>query len=274
MGAGKVMAESALIATSASACVIPDAWAVAAEMYTAQCDPDAMIDAAQAWFDVAEELGKAISATEDANNAIAGTGWEGKDYDAFTEKAAELSQQMMVDQVFAVTVGIAILTVAIMNYVRIVIMAVMALALTVFAAAILAAIASIVGNLGASEALEAEAAMYALECEVSLIDLDASMRSIDYVLAGTITALLGGDLGMQAAFGNDEVLEELGQATVAGLPTIASGLTAKCYQSVMKAGMGNPGGNIIARAIGLGDTIYGSSFLDRATEGADVVAHS
>lgn len=279
MGAGKDMAEAALIATSAAACLIPDAWAVAAEMYKAQCDPDAMIEAAQAWFDTAGELGRAVAACEDATNSVAGTGWEGDwqghDADAFTNKAAQLSQQMMVDQVFAVTVGIAVLTTAILNYIRIVIMAVMALALAVYAALIFAAMASIVGNLGGSESLEAAAAMFAAECEVSLQELDTSFTVIERVLAGTITVFLAGDAGIQAAFfGNHEVGEELFAATVAGLPTIATGLTARLYQNTVARYMGNPYGNILGRSLGLSDTIFGSSFLDRADQPLDPVPHS
>lgn len=279
MGAGKDMAEGALIATSAAACLIPDAWAVAAEMYKAQCDPDAMIEAAQAWFDTAGELANAVTACESGTNSIAGTGWEGDwqghDADAFTSKAADLSRQMMVDEVFAVTVGIAVLTVAIMNYMRIVIMVVMALALAIYAAIIFAEMASIVGNLGASESTEAAAAVFAAECEVSLLDMDTSFTTIDNVLAGGITAFLAGDAGVQAAFlGNHEIGEELVASTVAGLPTIASGLTARLYQNVVSRYMGNPYGNVLGRAIGLGDTIYGSTFLDRATQPLDPVSHT
>jgi hypothetical protein len=279
MGAGKDMAEAALIATSAAACLIPDAWAVAAEMYKAQCDPDAMIEAATAWFDTAGELNSAVSACEDATNSVAGTGWEGNwqghDADAFTKKAAQLSQQMMVDEVLAGVVGVAVLTTAVLNYVRIVVMAVMALVLAIYAALILAAMASVVGNLGASESLEAEAAMFAAECEVSLQDMDTSFTTVERVLAGAIAAVLAGDAGIQAAFlGNHEVGEELVAATVAGLPTIATGLTARLYQNVVSRYMGNPYGNTLGRALGLGDTIFGSSFLDRADQPLDPVPHS
>src|SRR6266545_3688454 len=114
LDSGKGLAEGALITASAAACVIPDAWAFVSQTYVAQCDPGAIFAAGEAWLKAAGDLGDAVSAAENVNNSVGGTGWQGSDYTAYCEKVADYIRQMMVAQIFAVTVGIALIAVAIM----------------------------------------------------------------------------------------------------------------------------------------------------------------
>ena len=80
--------------------------------------------------------------------------------------------------------------------------------------------------------------------------------------------LLAGDVGVQMAFGNEDALGDLGQATVDGLGTICAGLTSRFYRDSLAKFMAVPGGNLFATAVGVGDTVYGSSVVDRATGNA------
>ncbi|HEV7206970.1 MAG TPA: hypothetical protein VGN18_20380 [Jatrophihabitans sp.] len=277
LDSGKYIAEGALIAITASACVIPDAWYLAGEAYKMQCDPGAIYDAGQAWLDSAGQIGEALNAAMDTNNAIAGTGWEGQDADAFSEKVADYIRELMVAQVFAYTVGIALIVAAIASFISILVLAAMAVGLTVWAGVILAAMASVVGFLGPVEVLEVDASLYAVECELGLDELDVATKATDGVLAGGIGAFLTGDAGVQLAMGDTAVLGDLVQAGVDGIGTITAGLTAALYQNVMGRGIGKTVGrgplNTLLTAVGLGDTLYGSSVVDRGTQGIDPVQH-
>jgi hypothetical protein len=269
LDAGQGMAETALISTSFAACVIPVAWACAGEMYQLQCDPGAMFEAGQAWLDVAGTMGDAVQANEDLTNSIGGTGWQGADYEAVVAKAAHLSQELMVGQVFAYTVGIALITMSVALFVAITIMLVMGLALAANAVAILAAAASIIGDFGPVEALELEAEMYALECESSLMEIAEGLTTMSHVLGGTITALLAGDIATQSALGDSQALSDLGQASVDGLGTITTGLVAALYQGQVGKYMKTPYSSTIIRALGLTDTVTGSTIPDRLSKPFD-----
>lgn len=269
LDSGQAMGESALIATSFAACVIPVAWSCAGEMYKMAGDPGAMFDAGQAWLDVAGKLGDAVTANENLTNSIGGTGWTGSDYDAFIEKAAHLSQELMVSQVFAVTVGIAMITMAVALMVSAIVMLVMGLALAAHAVAILVAAATVVGFLGPVEALEFEAEIFAINCEAGLMSMDGMLSGLSATLGGSIIALLGADVATQAALGDGEALGNLVQGTVDGLGTIAAGLTAAFYQRVIGGYMKTPFNNILAQGLGLSDTITGQTIPDILTKPLD-----
>jgi hypothetical protein len=265
LDAGNELAAGALVAITAAACVIPDAWPIAGEAYKLQCDPGAMFESGQAWLDSAAKIGEALQAAIDVNNSLGGTGWEGADYTAFTEKTADYIRQMMVAQVFAYTVGIAIIVAAIASFIAIVVLTVMGAVLAIFAACILAAMASVVGFLGPVEALELDASLFAVECEIGLRELDVVTKTTDAVLAGGIGAFLAGDIGIQLAMGNGDVLGDLAQGTVGGLGTITTGLMARVYRDAMGKGIGSNIGRgplqTVLTGLGLNDVLGGSGTL-------------
>jgi hypothetical protein len=162
------------------------------------------------------------------------------------------------------------------TFLAILVFAVMAVGLTVFAAAILAAMASVVGFLGAVEALEADAALFAVECEIGLREMDAAMKVTDGVLAGGIAAFLAGDVGVQLAMGNNAALGDLGQSTVDSIGTITAGLTARLFRDALARGMSGTVGrtafNDVAAALGVTFTFTGSP-VDTWTQPIDPVAH-
>jgi hypothetical protein len=275
---GKVIGESALIAISAAACVIPDAWVIAGEGYKMQCDPGAMYAAGQAWLDSAGKLGEALNAAISVNNQIAATGWQGADEEAFTEKVGDYVRQMMIAQVFAYTVGVAVILAAIESFFALVVLAAMAVGLAAFAVAILAAAASVVGDLGPMEALEADASLFAVDCEVGLRELDGATKVTDAVLAGGIGVFLAGDVGFQVGAGNTGALADVAQATVDSMGTVLAGLTARVFRDAVggTGGMGATVGrgplNEVITALGLTTTFTGSP-ADGVTAPIDPVPH-
>lgn len=269
LDSGQGMGETAIISTSFAACVIPVAWSCAGEMYKMASDPGAMFEAGQEWLSVAGRIGEAVSANENLTNSIGGTGWSGSDYEAFTEKAADLSRQLMVSQVFAITVGIALITMAVALMVAAVTMMIMGLAMAAQAVAILVAAASVVGFLGPVEALEFEAEVFAINCEAGLMSMDATLSTLSATLGSAIGALLAVDVGTQLALGDSQALADLSQATVDGLGTIAAGLTASFYQRAIGDYMKTPFTSTVVRAIGLSDTVNGESITDVLTKPFD-----
>ncbi len=276
LDSGKIIAEAALVAITASACVIPDAWPIAGEAYKMQCDPGAMYEAGQAWLDSAGKLGEALNAAMTINNSIGGSGWEGKDHDAFAEKVADYIRQMMVARIYAYTVGIAVIIAAVETFIALLVLAAIAVGLTIFAAAILATAASVVGFLGAVEALEADASIFAVDCEIALRELGAATNVTDGVLAAGIGAVLAGDVGVQVAMGNTGALGDLTQATVDGIGTITAGLTARLFRDAIAKGASGTVGrgplNDVAAALGVGFT-FGGSPIDDWTQPVDKVEH-
>ena len=273
---GKIIGEAALVAIAAAACVIPDAWVVAGEGYKMQCDPGAMYEAGQTWLDSAGKLGEALNTAITVNNSIASTGWEGADADAFSVKVGDYIRQMMIAQAFAYTVGIAVIMAAIESFIALVTLAAMAVGLTAFAVAILATAASVVGFFGPVEALEADAALFAVDCEIGLGELDDVTNVTDGVLAGGITVFLAGDVAAQIATGNSDVLGDLAQATVDGMGTILAGLTARVFRNAVGQGMAGTVGrgplNDLVTSLGLVTTFAGSP-ADDWTAPIDPVEH-
>lgn len=250
---GKVIVEGAMFAITGAACVIPDAWFLAGECFKAQGDPGAIWDAGQAWFDHAEQIGQAIDAANRINAGIGAT-WSGADYDAFHEKSVDYLRQLIAAQMLSYTTGAALFTAAVETFAICLMWGVIGVALAIWAAAILTAMATGVGFLGPVEALEADALLFVVQCESVVRSADAATKGIDAVLAGGIGTLLGGNVIFQLATGNTKVLAELGVATVSGLGTIAAGMTAKVLQDKFVNKAYNPIGrtNLTTLLTGLG----------------------
>jgi hypothetical protein len=85
------------------------------------------------------------------------------------------------------------------------------------------------------------------------------------VLAGGIGAFLAGDIGIQLAMGNGDVLGDLAQGTVGGLGTITTGLMARVYRDAMGKGIGSNIGRgplqTVLTGLGLNDVLGGSGTL-------------
>lgn len=270
LSSGQTLAETALVTATAASCVVPAGVLLCSQLYEMQADPGTQFDAGMAWIDLAQSLQQAIAQAERINNSV-GASWSDDPAEtAFTEKAADYIRQLMTDMVFAYAVGIGLIVSAVATFVAIVVGLVLAVILGIFAAEIIALAASVVGDFGPVEAMEAAANDFALDAYNSVKGLMEVVEGVDVAAAGEIGVFLAGDVGVQFALGDHDVLADLGQATVDGIGTITKGLLAKLYQTAVSKGIKAPGLNnplrALSQAIGLDDTFSGSSLLDKAED--------
>ncbi len=186
-------------------------------------DPGALLDAGLAWLDAAQEIQDSLNANMDLTNALGATGWSGSDFDEFTGKAADLSRQLMVTMSMAYIIGTILILAAVAMMIACLVIFAIGVGFGLWAAAIIAAAASVVGNFGPVEVLMFDANIWAIEVEANLMSMAGTMDTTFNVMAGVITAALAADVGLQVAFGNDEALGDLAQATVVSVPTITTG---------------------------------------------------
>lgn len=269
---GKTIVEGAMFAITGAACVIPDAWWLAGECFKAQGDPGAIWDAGQAWLDHAQQIGEAIDAANKINAGIGAT-WSGPDYDAFHDKSVDYLRQLIAAQILSYTTGAALITAAVETFAICLMWGLIGLALGLWAAAILTAMATGVGFLGPVEALEADALLFVVQCETVVRSADGISKGIDAVLAGGIGVLLGGNVIFQLATGNTKVLAELAVATVSGLGTVAAGMTAKVLQDKFVGKAFNPIGRTnlktLLTGLGIGTSATDTNPVDMLTDWFD-----
>lgn len=244
------MAQAGFLMTVASSPLIPVGWACAGSMMPMIGDPDSLLEAGMAWLDAAQEIQDALTANMDITNSLASS-WQGADYDAFVQKSADLSRQLMATMSLAYVIGIALVLSAIAVMIACITIFVMGIGFAIWAAAILFAMATVVGNLGPVEVLIFDASVWAMQCESGLATLNSTLGTTFNVMAGAVTAALAADVAAQVALGNEEALGDLAQATVLSLPTIALGLTAKFFTERVGAGMKPPFSNNIVRGLGI-----------------------
>lgn len=250
MGAVDELAKAGFIMTVAATPLIPVGWACAGTMLPMLGDPDALFEAGMEWLDAAQEIQDALSANMDLTNSLGASGWYGTDHDAFVEKAADLSRQLMLTMALAYVVGVALILAAIAVMIACLVIFAMGVGFAIWAAAILFAMATVVGNLGPVQALIFDASLWAMQCEANLLSFDSTLTTTFSVLAGTVAAALAADVGLQITFGNEEALGDLAQATVLSVPTIAAGLTSKFFTQYVGGAMKPPFSNNIIRGIG------------------------
>lgn len=258
MGGVDEMAQAGFLMTVASTPLIPVAWACAGSMMPMIGDPDSLLEAGMKWLDAAQEIQDALDANMDLTNSV-GSSWQGLDYDAFVQKAADLSRQLMATMALCYVVGIALIMSAIAVMIACITIFVMGIGFAIWTAAILFAMATVVGNLGPVEVLMFDASLWAMQCESGLATLNSGLGTTFNVLAGTVAVALAADVGMQVALGNEEALGDLAQATVLSLPTIAAGLAAKFFTEGVGSAMKPPFSNGIVRGLG---TLLGGLGLD------------
>lgn len=252
------MAQTGFLMTVASTPLIPVGWACAGSMMPMIGDPDSLYEAGMKWLDAAQEIQEALNANMELTNSL-GSSWQGTDYDAFVQKAADLSRQLMATMALAYVVGIALIMSAIAVMIACITIFVMGIGFTIWVAAIMFAMATVVGNFGPVEVLMFDASIWAIECESGLATLNAGLATTFNVLAGTVATALAADVAAQVALGNEEALGDLAQATVLSLPTIAAGLAAKFFTEGVGSAMKPPFSNNIVRGLG---TLLGGLGLD------------
>ena len=276
---GQDIANDALYMSMAAAVVIPAAWPLVSMMFVDNCSPGGIYAAGEAWLQVAQELANARAAADAIQSDVAGTGWQGEDQKGYDDKAKTYGLELLGDEILATIVGVALVTMAVLLFARILFMMALAVILDIFLGLIIAAAASIIGDLGATEALMASANEFALEAIGWLKTFDEVVLGVELGFTAGIGAGIGGNVVGALALGDTSELGNLGQATVDGLGTITAGLVSRIFRDTVAKGiklpLGNAGealpgltqaGSALGKSVGLSDTIAGGTPIDPLTK--------
>lgn len=166
-------AKVALVEITIACAVIPGAWPVAQIVYFNQCDPEAMLNAAQEWMQLYRELEVARQGLNDAVSAVSAEQWSGADRDAFGKHVQAYDVQLVGSQIVAVVVGTALVCVALVLLVLVITYAIFSTILCAFAVFIAAAGATVVGAPAAASA-EATATSIAATALTTLKTIEAA----------------------------------------------------------------------------------------------------
>jgi hypothetical protein len=215
-------AEAAYIEATIAAAVIPAAWPIVAICYEGQSDPGQIWKAADGWHETIDELEKAQAKIEELARRVPEDHWKGDDRTAFDGKMHDYVNQIDFAIVMAWAVAIALWTLAVLITIFILLMFMIATNLAVMAAAIMIAMATVVGAPVAAE-METMANEFAGMC---LSVLNFASDGLTIVCQGTAAVLgvfLGVDMAGQFFKGNKNVLADLGQATLNGSDEMLKG---------------------------------------------------
>jgi len=235
------MAKGGFVATVAATPVIPPAIVASGLMLPMLGDPDQLLEAGLAWFDVGDEVVEALNEFNTVVHTLGAEGWCGQDYEAFTRKADEFHRQMMTTMTMAYALGTVLILAAVMVLVACLFIFIIGLGMGIWAAAIYLAMATGVGFLGPVEALMASAATWGATVTANLMSFEATMTQTFAVGAGILAALLAADVGLQMTFGNESAAGDLVQASVLAAPTIAAGALAAILTAKLGKGMEGAG---------------------------------
>jgi hypothetical protein len=176
--------------------------------------PFAVGQAAEGWFDAAGHLGRARARLEELAYSLSSDQWSGDDREAFMAEVRQLAQQVGDAELFAQIVGFSLVGatfglgfwplgctfVGVLQFAN--------------ASLFYAAVASIVGNLGPSEAIYAQGLATAVTCNRNLA---LGARLLNYALLAAAGGIVGGALlnaGQQESHGDDDAWADLSRATV------------------------------------------------------------
>lgn len=213
----------ALTSTMFATFDIPAALLCAGAMLGGLAMPGGIGKAAVSWAETGENIQHAADKLQELVDAIPDDAWskEGDDRKAFDQKISELKAQFIGGHVYADVVGSALLIIGGVIVLYDLAMAAVGVLLMFEATALAATIASIVGNLGASEAEEAadnaEAAAIAADIESS----NEILQTISQTTAAVLIAGLAIFEGYELFSGDTNIGTDILKGTVIALPDIA-----------------------------------------------------
>jgi hypothetical protein len=221
--AADALPEVALVSTLFATFDIPAALLCAGAMLGGLAMPGGIGKAAVSWAETGEKIQDAANKLQELVDAIPDDAWskEGDDRKAFDQKVNELKAQFVGGHVYADVVATALLIIGGVIVVYDLAMAAIGVLLMFEATALAATIASVVGNLGASEA---EAAADNAEATAIAADIESSneiMQTVSQTTAAVLVAGLAIFEGYELFKGDTNVGSDLLKGTVIALPDIA-----------------------------------------------------
>ncbi|WP_139978338.1 hypothetical protein [Nocardioides litoris] len=220
---GAEMATTALLTGYVGAATFPAAWPLVSEIFFLQGDPGAMYDAGMAWMDAAEAIADAIHEATDIQAAVAATGWEGTDADAFHERVGEYVTQLTADMLICTTTGVSMIVMATLIFVAVVFVFALSAILAGLAVAYWAMLAGVV-SAPAAAAFWANVQAWCLSILAPVKSMSTAITVTGQGCAAAIGAMLVANLGTQTLTGNPEAWLDAGKATIDSTSTIAAGL--------------------------------------------------
>ncbi len=250
-------AHTALAATTVAACTIPTAWPVVGIMYTFQCDPGKISDAAEHWSDLAAEVGKTADELGRLRTELTEDQWSGGDRNDFDTRMSEYATRFTMAQILAVTVAVSLMIIALLLTALILLMAVIAAVLIVFAGMILACLAGVFSAPAAAE-IFVEADAIALEAADLLESSGETVNGIVSGMAGLVTQGMEVDVGGQLLNGDTGVGQDLLHSVLDGADSMFWGTLARVEQQATGHLMQT--GNSLGVTKGLADSLPYPSF--------------
>lgn len=176
--------------------------------------PFAVGEAANKWFEAADQLGQARSELEQLAWSLSSDQWSGDDRDAFNEELRQLGQQIGDAQQFATIVGWSLVAGCVPLSAWPLGVSIVGVIQFANASLFYAAVASIVGNLGPSEAIYAEGLATSITCNRGLA---IGQKVLMGVLAAAAIGIVGGAIDNaldQEEHGDEDAKADLARAVV------------------------------------------------------------
>jgi hypothetical protein len=228
---GAQAAHFALSGATLAACTIPAAWPIVGIMYTLQCDPGKISDAAEKWSDLGDQFGKIADELDRLRDELTEEQWSGGDRNDFNMRMSEYSTRYTMAQVLAVIVSVALFVTAILLMMLILLMSVIAAVLVVFMGLILACLAGVFSAPAAAE-IFVEADAIALEAAEVLESASNTVNAVVQGMAGLVTQGMEIDVGGQLLSGDTHLGHDLLQTVLDGKDSVFWGTLSRVEQQV------------------------------------------
>lgn len=176
--------------------------------------PFAVGEAASQWFDAADKLGQARARLEELSHGLSADEWSGEDREAFNTEVSELAEQIGDAQLFASIVAYTLSGAVVPLGAWPLGCSIVGVLQFAHASSFYAAVASIVGNLGPSQAVYATGLASSVACNRNLA---MGARLLGYALTAGTTVIAGGaviNAVSQQAHGDEDAAADLTRAVV------------------------------------------------------------
>lgn len=213
----------ALTTTTFAAFDIPAALLCAGAMLGGLAMPGGLGKAAVSWAETGEKVQEAANKLQELVDSIPDDAWskEGDDRKAFDQNVSQLKAQFEGGHVYADVVGGALLIIGGVIVAYDLAMAAIGVLLAAEATALAATIASVVGNLGASEAEEAADTAEAIAIAADIEDSNEILKTVSQATAAALVAGLAIFEGYEGFKGDKNIGSDLLKGTVIALPDLA-----------------------------------------------------
>ncbi|WP_026414775.1 hypothetical protein [Actinomadura oligospora] len=240
LGAGADVARYSLEAATGAALALsalglPAAWPLVPSFYVHQYDPQAFWDGGMAWTRVAHDMRQARTDVEKTVGDVThGDAWHSEDGRAFDQRMDRYLRELLSIEIRAVAVATVLFLTAMLTMAMILFMALLAAVLVALAAWV--AVATV---------FPLSAAFARIAALNAIIEMTATLKSVEGVLnttlhacAGILGVLVAGDVFLGAAQGDFSGLEDFVDGTIAQGPLLVWGTANRIERDATAWGLG------------------------------------